>query len=403
MWSAARSLATLQGTAPIQSSFHPISIDPLDTRRELFRLVALLATFQTAALMVNSGTRRMAFSVALVVAAGFEAVYGVRAAALRDYAIWGWPNSLIFNRITGTFVNPNHFAHYLAITLPFAAVLAVLAWNSSSPGAPLSQRAANMVERHLVLFSVGTLSTLASFAAILLAQSRGALLALVAGSLLIAVISVALSAYEEGGRARRIRLLIMALAGMILLIGSVAFLGRERTVARFKPLPSEEANLVGRRIGFEAGIGVWKRFPTFGSGVGTFSDVVSLAQSQDVTKLYHHAHDDYVEIAATAGTLGFTIALVTIAGGLVTLIRSIFGRRAEPSSIARRAFQTAAVTSLAVALTHALFDFNFFIPANAATIAAIAGAAASIRNVRASGRAQKGRSSVRSQTGTSPA
>ena len=35
----------------------------------------------------------------------------------------------------------------------------------------------------------------------------------------------------------------------------------------------------------------------------------------------------------------------------------------------------AALTSLTIASVHALFDFNFFIPANPATLAAIAGAA----------------------------
>ena len=41
----------------------------------------------------------------------------------------------------------------------------------------------------------------------------------------------------------------------------------------------------------------------------------------------------------------------------------------------RRAFQTAALASLTIAMVHALFDFNFFIPSNPTTLAAIAGAA----------------------------
>jgi hypothetical protein len=52
-----------------------------------------------------------------------------------------------------------------------------------------------------------------------------------------------------------------------------------------------------------------------------------------------------------------------------------FGRAAEELSWRRRAFQTAALASLTIAMVHALFDFNFFIPANPATLAAICGAA----------------------------
>ena len=41
----------------------------------------------------------------------------------------------------------------------------------------------------------------------------------------------------------------------------------------------------------------------------------------------------------------------------------------------RRAFQVAALASLTIAMVHALFDFNFHIPSNPATLAAIVGAA----------------------------
>ena len=56
-----------------------------------------------------------------------------------------------------------------------------------------------------------------------------------------------------------------------------------------------------------------------------------------------------------------------------------FGKAAAESSWRRRAFCAAALTSIAVALVHALVDFNFYIPANPATLAAIAGAAVSVR------------------------
>jgi O-antigen ligase len=103
--------------------------------------------------------------------------------------------------------------------------------------------------------------------------------------------------------------------------------------------------------------------------------VVSMEQTQDLEKIYHHAHNDYAEIGATAGTLGFTIAFVTLLGGYVALVRMTFGAAARELSWRRRAFQAAALASLTIAMVHALFDFNFFIPANPATLAAICGAA----------------------------
>jgi O-antigen ligase len=91
--------------------------------------------------------------------------------------------------------------------------------------------------------------------------------------------------------------------------------------------------------------------------------------------IYNHAHDDYAEILGTTGALGFLVSFVPLLGGFVALTRNAFAADGEPMSWRRRAFKTAALTSIAIAMLHALVDFNFFIPANPITLAAIAGAA----------------------------
>jgi O-antigen ligase len=102
-------------------------------------------------------------------------------------------------------------------------------------------------------------------------------------------------------------------------------------------------------------------------------------QSQDLGVIYNHAHDDYAEIAATTGASGFAIAIPTVVLGFLSLFRL---SRERGASWRRRAFMTAALTSILVALIHALIDFNFYIPANPTTLAAIAGAAVATRSGR---------------------
>ena len=102
---------------------------------------------------------------------------------------------------------------------------------------------------------------------------------------------------------------------------------------------------------------------------------MSLEQSEDLGRILHHAHNDYAEIAATTGALGFLIGMVALAGGFVLLVRRTFGERARDLTWMRRAYQAAALLSVSTAAVHALFDFNLFISANAATLATIAGAA----------------------------
>jgi len=271
----------------------------------------------------------------------------------------------------------------MALIAPLALYLAAIAWHGSAYGAPLKIRIARLVERRAPLFGAGVLTAVGCVAAILVAQSRGGLLAAGTGMLVVATVIAAKGRERAGATSfRRVAMYAFgsAAAGIVLVITLVLFLGPARTVARFRPTAGEEVTFVGRRTGIESALGIWRRFPLFGSGLGTLADVVSMTQQRDLSKLYNRAHNDYAEIAATTGTLGAIVALVAIAGGYVTLLRAAV-RRTRDASWNRRAFQLAALTSITVALVHALFDFNFFIPANAATLAAIAGAAVPLRVV----------------------
>jgi putative inorganic carbon (HCO3(-)) transporter len=365
IWTSASRVAALAGVSA--RATYPLTVDPPATALELLRIAALVAAFSAGALLMRTHLRRLVLAYVLCATATFEALFGVREAALQQYEIWGWVNRLIYDRVTGTFVNPNHFGHYLAITLPMALFLGALAWHlAGRPETPLGQRIVALAEHHLFLAGFAVLAAIACIVAVLLAQSRGALLALAAGLFAVAAMLP--------GR-RIARLAFGGVAGAVLIVALVVFLGPGRTVARFVPNEFERQTFVGRRIGIEAAAGVWERFPVAGSGLGTFDRVVSMEQRQDLEKIYHHAHNDYMEIAATAGTLGVVIAVVALIGGYAALVRMTFGSAAAELTWRRRAFQTAALASLTVAMVHALFDFNFFIPSNPATLAVILGAA----------------------------
>ncbi|MFL6247191.1 MAG: O-antigen ligase family protein [Thermoanaerobaculia bacterium] len=365
IWRTATFVAQLAGAAT--STAHPITVDPHATAFELFRIGALLATFTAATLLVRTHVRRMALATVLCVTAIFESLYGLREAAMQRYEIWGWVNRLIFNRVTGTFVNPNHFAHYVAIVLPMALFLGAFAWHvSGDDDVPLARRLVHLLESRILSAGFALIAATACIAAVLLAQSRGALLALGAGLMFVA-------ALLPGRRIMRVAL--AGIAGLVLLGAMIVYLGPERTVGRFMPSEFERQTFVGRRIGISAAFALWQRFSLLGSGFGTFERVVSMEQKQDLEKIYHHAHNDYAELAATGGTVGFVIGMVALLGGSITLVRMTFGASGAALSWRRRAFQTAALASLTIAMVHALIDFNFYIPSNPATLAAIVGAA----------------------------
>lgn len=377
IWAGSDRVARLLGKAV--SDTHPVSINPIATAREWFRVLGLFATFQTAALLIRTHGRRLALAVALIASASFEFLYGVNEAALRRYEIWGWKNKLIFNRVTGTFVNPNHFAHYLAIIFPVCLFLAACAWHHAAPGAPFGRRLARLIEKYVLAFGVATLGALGCLAGILVGQSRGALLALVSGLTVMAMAAMSrMQFFRSSPRRRALLVSGGALSTAVVLTLLVVYLGSERTIQRFTPDEGETITLVGRTVGAKIAFGVWRQFPIIGSGAGTFVNVSSLAQTDNLNHLFDHAHDDYLEIAATTGAIGFAVGIIALVAGWWSLMRVTFGVAAD-GSFRRRAFQAAALTSITVAMVHALFDFNFFIPANPATLAAIAGAAVAAR------------------------
>jgi O-antigen ligase len=372
LWSDAERVAALAGLgAP--AAAHPISVDPELTAAHLFRVLAYLAIFLSTALLMRRYRQRAALAFVLGATAVFEAAYGIREAALQRYSIWGWANKVIFNRVTGTFVNPNHFAHYAAIVMPLGVYLAAQAWHDAAPSsAPWRRRLVRLFEKQLIRFGCGVVIAFACLVAILVAQSRGALIAAVAG--------FSITGAAAGGRRHAMRRgVLIGVAGAALVLVIVLLLGLKIS-SRFQE--PETATLGGRGVTVGAAFALWKRFPLFGTGLGTFAEVSSMTGIGTAEILINHAHDDYAEIAATTGIAGLVVALVPLFAGYAALLRATFGGAGEELTWTRRAYQTAALTSITIALVHALIDFNFFIPANPATLAAIAGAAVPLRERR---------------------
>jgi O-antigen ligase len=369
IWGSASRVASLAGVrAP---AMHPITIDPDETALHLDRVLAYFATFLSSLILVRDKRKRTILAAVLAAVAVFEALYAVHEATLGRFAIWGWKNTLIYGRASGTFVNPNHFAHYAAITLPMALYLSAYAWHSAAPaGALFGRRFVRMMERQFIPFALGLLAALGCIAAVLISESRGALLAIIGGFAITAAIA-------SDSRRALLRGVLIAVAVAAVIGAAVLVLGHSAIVKRLEG--SRVSQLESRRASAAGALRIWQLFPLFGSGAGTYEDAVVMTRAYPGDAIPNHAHDDYAEILGTTGALGFLASVVPLLGGFAALSRNAFGKNGAPMSWRRRAFKAAALTSIAIAMLHALVDFNFFIPANPITLAAIAGAAAVAR------------------------
>ena len=381
LWSGAREVHNLLVPGDVFRESFPLSVAPVRTRIHLLRLLAYIAAFHSAALLIRHQQHRLRLALALCISGGVEVVFGLQQLYRGDMKVWGWENTRIFNRVTGTYVNPNHYAHYLAVVFPIALYLLLNA--ISRQKSRESAHLKGFLERRLLPAVVGIVTAAGCLAGILIAQSRGALLALVAGLggvfTIFAVRHLRSSRSWRPGK-RAIPVLVVAIGIAVTAIVLVQFFGVSQTVARFAPLPEERETLVGRTVGIQTAAAVWRLFPVFGSGLGTFEDVVLMRQSPDFPRVFTHAHNDYLELAATAG-IGGALAVLGMMLGYVLLWKDALALAARLSR-ERRRFLQAALVVLTIVAVHALFDFNFFIPANAATVAVIAGAAATVAATR---------------------
>lgn len=361
-----------------------LSVDPRSTASELIGLASRLAVFVLATQLFRKTESRIGLATVLVASAAFQVIYGIRHWSGGMMEIWGWTNRLIHGRMGGTFVNPNHLAHYLALVLPLAIFLLLDAWYRTRKDSSVQVRVEKFFTRHAPLVLIGGAGVFLTVFGILLAKSRGVLLAVS-----IAVV-VGLTLFREesaarrghGGRGARGKLLATALAVVMALGAAVLFLGTERVTGRMIPTLDDAVTLVGRVDGARIAIDLWQMFPVMGSGFGTFENV-ALMVSGESGYYYRHAHNDWLELMATTGLIGLGFVSLALFFGLRAMARSAWPRligsarsvngNGNGSGSHRRFVAMGAVVILFV-LLHALVDFNFYIPANSYTFAVIAGA-----------------------------
>jgi hypothetical protein len=102
------------------STWGTLSINPDATLLGLFRVLAYLGVFVLAAQFFDSGRRKSTIVAALVALGCFEAGYGIIQHLLSWNNIFGVTNPYDRWVAIGTYINRNHFAGLMELTIPFA-------------------------------------------------------------------------------------------------------------------------------------------------------------------------------------------------------------------------------------------------------------------------------------------
>lgn len=273
---------------------------------------------------------------------------------------WEGPRLAFALRATGPFVNPDHFANYVAMVLPLALVAALLRIDLVPRAWTGAVRMVSMAGAFVIL------------CAIVLSLSRGGW---IATALSVGALVAMFFAQPEHRRAafgrhtdgRTLRWLALAAGGLfifaLMLIGPQ---GRNLTDVRLAETVSTGLSLSERGMLYQRTLAMIRDFPLFGVGMGAWGELFNRYVSPPWSRFFYYrdAHNDYLQFAAETGLITL-LALGWLGWRLLRRIGAAM-RAGDP----RKWPLLAAVVAggLATAL-HELIDFNLHVPANAVLLA----------------------------------
>jgi O-antigen ligase len=294
--------------------------------------------------------QRRWLTAAIGAVAAFQVLYGMPRWFAASSEIWGRSVAGDGSRLRGTFVNPDHFALFVAMA---AAVVFASTWAiaRNTRFGPLDQRIVVLVGP-IALWTV-------LFVAVAFSGSRAGLAALLAATLAQGFLI---------GR-RRILHRLVGLAAIGLGLAVVARIGLRQGLGRLLGTSAHELTINARLEAAKAGFELWLESPWFGVGLGGFRATFPSVQPQSLSGAWRHVHNDWLELLICTGIVGVLVLAVGVGASIRSLLRCGIPERSED-----RAALVAAVGVLVVCGLHELLDFGLTMPANQLLLATALGA-----------------------------
>lgn len=336
-----------------------ITIDPASTLQEALLGFALVGLFALTTLLVRSKRRIKLLCYTLIGSGLFQAVYGSMMTLTGIEYLFFVPKDYYRGLATGTFVNRNHLAGYLELTLAVGIGLMISTLDGS--------RASNLRDffRRILTTLLGNKARLRLIlvmmvAGLVMTHSRMGNSAFFISLAIAGVIALILSKHSTKATLILIGSLIII---DLMVVGT--FFGVEKVVQRLENTAetSETRDEVNTYT-----LGAIQDNLLTGSGAGSYYTHFPAYREYDVgASFYDHAHNDYFEFASDYGIIVTGCLMLAVLLVFITAIRTQLKRKTP--LIRGIAFSTTmAIIALAI---HSTVDFNLQIPANAATFVVI--------------------------------
>jgi O-antigen ligase len=324
-----------------------LSFDPYATRLVLIQLAALLVYFSAALAFIDS-PRRLRLVVRTVIIFGFVlALFGLMQNFISPNVIY-WVREPKQAQPFGPYINRHHFAGYMELALAM----------------PLGLLFSGAIDRDRI--PLYGFAALICSVALVMTNSRGGIIAMVAEILFLVVIAAGVGrGGGEGGRDLRSRVAsaakraAFAFALLAALFVFALYSGGEQSLTRLVGTVNADDPTTGRAHFWKGAVEIIKDHPLLGVGLGAFSAAYPRYDTGAGAYRLEQAHNDYLQILSDGGIVGALLALVFVAA----LFRQGF-RRLQTHDKFRRGVALGALTGCAGALVHSAFDFTLHTTAN---------------------------------------
>jgi len=302
----------------------PITVSPFVTFDFLLRSTALTVFFVLSLLLLRSRRRLRLFAWVVVLAGAFQAFYG--GLMTLSGVEYGFFTEKDYYRdvATGTFVNRNHLAGFLEMTLAVGVGL-LLAGINEARAKTFKQQLRSTVQ--WILSSKMQLRILLAIMVVglVLTHSRMGN----AAFFISLFVSGLLWLILERKKPKRGVLFLLTTLFIIDIVIVGSWFGIEKVVDRLEQTStmSESRDEVVRD-----GLLYLNDYLIFGSGAGTFEHVFPQYRGADIGLDYNYAHNDYVQFAVETGAVGFVLLGLLV---IISMIVSLKVMRSNASSLHR--------------------------------------------------------------------
>jgi O-antigen ligase len=263
--------------------------------------------------------------------------------------------------IFGPYVSHNHYAGLMEMLIPIAAA-GVLSLRAKHPARPF------------VLFAM-----LIAILSVFLSGSRGGTIALTVEFAIFAAVMLCAgrAGIQAGEYGKRVTGKVLAAASAVLVVAGLSFswLDPGDTWKRWQQTANAPELAVADRITLaKDSLRLARQHLGYGVGLGAFEVAFPKYQTLVTDAVIDYAHNDYAQLAAEAGLLGWIVVPPSLVVFLWLAFQPLYrSSRSADHRMIRASdgawLQLGAAIGVCGLLVHSLSDFNLHIPANAAWFA----------------------------------